>query len=59
MLAERNDAISNDLEQAALYKRRAEEAEAAYNAALAQARDESHKIAAENQGADRQGARRR
>ena len=47
VLAERNDAISNDIEQAALYKRRAEEAEAAYNAALAQARDEAHKIAAE------------
>jgi F-type H+-transporting ATPase subunit b len=47
VLAERNDVISNDLEQAALLKRRAEEAEAAYNAALAQARDEAHKIAAE------------
>jgi F-type H+-transporting ATPase subunit b len=47
IIAERNDAIANDLEQAALYKRRAEEAEAAYNAALAQARDESQRIAAE------------
>ena len=47
VLAERNDAISNDIEQAALLKRRAEEAEAAYNAALAQARDEAHSIAAE------------
>lgn len=47
VLAERNDAIANDIEQAALLKRRAEEAEAAYNAALAQARDEAHKIAAE------------
>ena len=47
MLAERNDAIANDIEMAALLKRRAEEAEAAYNAALAQARDEAHKIAAE------------
>lgn len=47
VLAERNDAISNDIEQAALLKRRAEEAEAAYNAALAQARDEAHRIAAE------------
>jgi F-type H+-transporting ATPase subunit b len=47
VLAERNDAISNDLEQAALYKRRAEEAEAAYDAALAKAREESQKIAAE------------
>jgi F-type H+-transporting ATPase subunit b len=47
VMAERNDAISNDIEMAALYKRRAEEAEAAYNAALAQARDEAHRIAAE------------
>lgn len=47
VMAERNDAISNDIETAALYKRRAEEAEAAYNAALAQARDEAHRIAAE------------
>jgi len=47
VLAERNDAISNDLEQAALFKRRAEEAEAAYDAALAKAREDSQKIAAE------------
>lgn len=47
VMAERSDAIANDIEQAALLKRRAEEAEAAYNAALAQARDEAHKIAAE------------
>jgi len=47
ILAERNDAISNDLEQAAIFKRRAQEAEAAYNAALAKAREESQKIAAE------------
>ena len=47
VLAERNDAIANDIEQAALLKKRAEEAEAAYNAALAQARDEAHRIAAE------------
>jgi F-type H+-transporting ATPase subunit b len=47
VLAERNDAIANDIEQAALLKKRAEEAEAAYNAALAKARDEAHKIAAE------------
>jgi F-type H+-transporting ATPase subunit b len=51
ILAERNDAISNDLEQAALYKRRATEAEAAYNAALAKAREESQKIAAEAKAA--------
>ncbi len=47
VLAERNDAIANDIEQAALLKKRAEEAEAAYNAALARARDEAHKIAAD------------
>ena len=47
VLAERGDAIANDLEMAALYKRRVEEAEAAYDAALARARDEAHKIAAE------------
>lgn len=48
VLAERSDAISADLETAHLYKRRAEEAETAYNAALAKARDEAHKIAAES-----------
>jgi F-type H+-transporting ATPase subunit b len=47
VLAERNDAIANDIEMAALLKRRAEEAEAAYNAALAEAREDAHKIAAE------------
>ena len=47
VLAERNDAITNDIEMAALYKRRAEEADAAYNAALAKARDAAHGIAAE------------
>jgi F-type H+-transporting ATPase subunit b len=47
VLTERNDAISNDLEQAALLKRRSEEAEASYNAALARARDEAHRIAAD------------
>lgn len=47
ILAERSDAISNDLEQAAIFKRRAQEAEGAYNAALARAREESQKIAAE------------
>ncbi len=46
VMGERNDAISNDIEEAAALKRRAEEAEAAYNAALAKARDEAHKIAA-------------
>lgn len=47
VLAERSDAITNDLEMAALLKRRAADAEAAYNAALAAARDESTRIAAE------------
>ncbi|MER2507576.1 F0F1 ATP synthase subunit B' [Amaricoccus sp.] len=47
VLAERNDAIANDIEEAALLKRRADEAEVAYNTALAQARDESQRIAAD------------
>ena len=47
ILAERNDAISNDLEQAAIYKRRSQEAETAYTAALARAREDAQKIAAE------------
>jgi F-type H+-transporting ATPase subunit b len=47
VLAERHDAIANDLEAAALFKRRAQEAEAAYNRALAEAREESQRIAAE------------
>ena len=51
VLAERNDVISNDVEQAALLKRRAEEAEVAYNAALAQARDDAHRIAADTKSA--------
>lgn len=45
ILAERQDAISNDLEMAALLRRRAEEAEAAYDKALADARDEANRIA--------------
>ncbi|CAN5741853.1 F0F1 ATP synthase subunit B' [soil metagenome] len=44
VLAERHDAISNDLEMAALFKRRAQEAEAAYERALAAAREEAGKI---------------
>ena len=51
VIGERNDAISNDIEEAASLKRRAEEAEAAYNAALAQARDEAHRIGAEAKAA--------
>lgn len=47
VLAERSDAISNDLEQAQLYKKRAEDAEKAYNAALAKAREEALQIAAD------------
>lgn len=47
VIAERNDAIANDIEAAAALKRRAEEAEAAYVKALAEARDEAHRIAAE------------
>jgi F-type H+-transporting ATPase subunit b len=44
VLAERQDAISNDLEMAALMKRRAEEAEAVYEKALAEAREEAMRI---------------
>jgi F-type H+-transporting ATPase subunit b len=44
VLAERQDAISNDLEMAALLRRRAEEAEATYERALAEAREESMRI---------------
>lgn len=47
ILAERNDKISGDLEQAAAFKRRAQDAEAAYAAALAKAREEAQKIAAD------------
>ncbi|WP_424928807.1 F0F1 ATP synthase subunit B' [Amaricoccus tamworthensis] len=47
VLAERSDAISNDLEQAQLFKKRAEDAEAAYNASLAKAREEAQQIAAD------------
>ncbi len=46
VLSERSDAISNDLEMAQLYKRKAEEAEQAYNAALTKAREEAHRIGA-------------
>jgi F-type H+-transporting ATPase subunit b len=45
VLSERHDAISNDIEMAALLKRRAEEAERAYDKALADARDEANRIA--------------
>lgn len=46
-LEERSSAISRDIEQAADLKTRAEEAETAYNDALAKARGEAQKIAAE------------
>ena len=48
VLAERHDAISNDLEMAALLKRRVEEAERAYDRALAAAREEAGRIADAN-----------
>jgi F-type H+-transporting ATPase subunit b len=51
VLAERHDAIANDLEAAALFKRRAQEAELAYNRALAEAKEESQRIAAEAKAA--------
>jgi F-type H+-transporting ATPase subunit b len=45
VLAERQDAMSNDLETAALLRRRAKDAEAAYDKALAEAREEASRIA--------------
>lgn len=55
VIAERNDAIANDIEAAAALKRRAEEAEAAYAKALAEAREEAHRIGAETKaGIDRE-----
>ena len=47
ILEDRHDAIANDLDQAAELKQKAEDAEAAYNQALADARSEAHRIAAE------------
>lgn len=47
VLEDRHEAIANDLEQAADLKRKAEEAEAAYNQALADARVEAQRIATE------------
>ncbi len=46
-LEERASAISRDIEQAANLKQQAEDAEAQYNAALANARAEAQKIAAD------------
>ena len=50
-IEDRHEVISNDLEAAADLKLKAEEAEAAYNAALAQARSEAQRIAAETKAA--------
>lgn len=47
VLSERHGAITHDIEQAAELKRKAEEAEVAYNAALAEARAEAQVIVAE------------
>lgn len=47
ILEDRHNAISSDLEKAAELRAKAEEAEEAYNQALADARVEAHRIAAE------------
>lgn len=47
ILVDRHEAITNDLEAAEELNRKAEEAEAAYNKALAEARAEAQAIAAE------------
>lgn len=47
VLEERADAIASDLDQAEEYRRRAEEAEAAYDKALADARHKAQEIAAQ------------
>lgn len=47
VIEDRQNAIANDIEQAAEFRRKAEEAEAAYNAALAEARSEAMGIAGE------------
>lgn len=47
IIDQRQDAITGDLAKAADLKRQAEEADAAYHAALAEARAESQRIAAE------------
>lgn len=51
VLAERNGAIANDIATAEELKLKAREAEAAYNQALAEARVQSAKIAAETRAA--------
>lgn len=50
-IEERRDRIADDLDQAAEFRRKSEEAEAAYNAALADARARSQAIAGENRAA--------
>lgn len=47
VIEDRADAIADDLDRAADYKRRAEQAEKAYEAALAEARARAQKIAAD------------
>ena len=47
VIEDRHNAVANDIEQAAEFKRKAEDAEAAYNAALAEARAEAMRIAGE------------
>lgn len=47
VIEDRHNAVANDIEQAAEFKRKAEDAEAAYNAALAEARSEAMRIAGE------------
>ena len=51
VIEERHDAIESDLDRAADYKRQAEEAEAAYQLALKEARAKAQEIAAETRGA--------
>jgi F-type H+-transporting ATPase subunit b len=47
VIEDRQNAVANDIEQAAEFKRKAEEAEAAYNTALTEARAEAMRIAGE------------
>jgi len=47
VLEDRQNAIANDLNQAAELKQKAQDAETAYHAALAEARTEAHRIADE------------
>jgi len=47
VIEDRHNAVSKDIEQAADFKRKAEEAEAAYKAALTEARSQAMRIAGE------------